>query len=122
MINLNAYSDAVREHFQQPHNVGHFDEQAQGVGTGMMGSSASGDVVRVQVLIVDGVIIKACFKAQGTCATIAAGSFITDWVIGKAVSDLANLSVDVVLSALNLPQVRKHSVLLVLEALQKAVS
>ena len=44
-----AYSDQVMDHYQNPRNVGKFDDEDQSVGTGMVGAPACGDVMRLQI-------------------------------------------------------------------------
>ena len=51
-----AYSDKVIDHYENPRNVGKWDPNEEGVGTGMVGAPACGDVMRLQ--------IKAMLKAN----------------------------------------------------------
>ena len=122
MLGKKSYSNEVLTHFYEPQHCGHFQEQATDVGTGIAGTEASGDIVRLQVRIQNGIIVDACFKAQGTCATIAAASWVTSWSIQKSVQRCQALSCAEVLQALELTPLRKHSVLLVLDALQAALA
>ena len=48
-----AYSDQVMDHYQNPRNVGKFDDEDQSVGTGMVGAPACGDVMRLQIKVND---------------------------------------------------------------------
>ena len=43
-----AYSDKVLDHYENPRNVGKWDPDVDGVGTGMVGAPACGDVMRLQ--------------------------------------------------------------------------
>ncbi|MDQ2994033.1 MAG: iron-sulfur cluster assembly scaffold protein [Pseudomonadota bacterium] len=122
MISLKSYSDEVLAHFHAPKCCGRFTEDAPEIGTGLVGIAASGDVVRLQVKVTDAVITDACFKAQGTCATIAVASWVTSYIIQKSVQECQALSCAEVLQALQLTPLRKHSVLLVLDALNAALN
>jgi len=121
MIGKKTYSDEVLTHFYEPKHIGHFCEDAADVSTGTAGSAASGDVVRLQIRVKDGIVIDACFKAQGTCATIAVASWVANWVIEKSLQQCEALNCAEILQALELTPLRKHSALLVLDALQSAV-
>lgn len=120
MISLKTYSDIVKIHFNNPQNVGHFDENNPGVCTGRAGCADSGDCVRIQVKIREGMIEAICFKAQGSCATIAAASWLTSTALRQPVVQAVQISPETILTALQLPEIKKHCVLLALDALGKA--
>lgn len=120
MISLKKYSDLVKIHFNNPQNVGHFDENNPGVCTGRAGCADSGDCVRIQVKIREGIIESICFKAQGSCATIATASWLTATALNQPVAQVLQITPDKILAELQLPEVKKHSVLLALDALSKA--
>ena len=44
-----AYSDQVMDHYQNPRNVGKFDDTDDQVGTGMVGAPACGDVMKLDL-------------------------------------------------------------------------
>ncbi len=120
MISLKKYSDLVRSHFNNPQNVGHFAESDPEVSTGRAGCAESGDCVRIQVKINAGNIEAICFKAQGSCATIAATSWLATEAKNKSLAEVLKLTPEMVLTTLELPAVKTHSVLLALDALKKA--
>jgi nitrogen fixation NifU-like protein len=122
MISIKSYSPQVIEHFNHPKNVGHFDETDAEVGTGQAGCAQSGDCVRIQVRVRGGIIEDICFKAQGACSTIAVASWLTSELRSKPLDELKNLNTDKVLATLGLAPVKKHSVLLALEALNRALA
>ena len=121
MISLKSYSTQLVEHFNHPQNVGHFDENDPTVGTGRAGCVESGDCVRVQVKIQNEMIEDICFKAQGSCATIAVASWLSAHIKHKTLKYSVALTPEFVLTALALSPLKKHSVLLVLDALNKAL-
>jgi len=63
-----AYSAQVLDHYENPRNAGKFDKDEEGVGTGLVGAPACGDLMKLQIKVVDDVIIDARFKTYG-CLT-----------------------------------------------------
>ena len=45
------YSDKLKDHFENPRNVGSFDDNEPNVGTGIVGSPSCGDVMQVQIRV-----------------------------------------------------------------------
>ena len=67
-----AYSDKVIDHYENPRNVGSFDNNDPTVGSGMVGAPACGDVMKLQIKVDDnGVIEDARFKTYGCGSAIA---------------------------------------------------
>ena len=61
-----AYSDKVIDHYENPRNVGSFAKDEEGVGTGMVGAPACGDVMKLQIKVDEnGIIRDARFKTYG---------------------------------------------------------
>mgnify|MGYP001169311873 CR=1 FL=1 len=56
-----AYSDKVLDHYENPRNVGSMDKNDKGVGTGMVGAPACGDVMKLQIKIEDDIVKDAVF-------------------------------------------------------------
>ena len=44
-----AYSEKVIDHYENPRNVGSFDNSDESVGSGMVGAPACGDVMKLQI-------------------------------------------------------------------------
>src|SRR5881275_2243437 len=66
-----AYSDKVLDHYENPRNVGSFAKDAQGVGTGMVGAPACGDVMKLQIRVgADGRIEDAKVKTLDEATSI----------------------------------------------------
>ena len=82
-----AYSDKVIDHYKNPRNVGSLDKDDDGVGTGIVGAPACGDVMKLQIKVEDGVINDAKFKTYGCGSAIASSSLVTEWVKGMKVED-----------------------------------
>ena len=61
-----AYSEKVLDHYENPRNVGSFTKEEEGIGTGMVGAPACGDVMKLQIKVnKEGVIEDAKFKTYG---------------------------------------------------------
>lgn len=117
------YSDKVIDHYENPRNVGSFDKGDRRVGTGMIGTPAAGDVIKLQIRVGgEGVIDDACFKAYGCGSAIAASSLATEWLKGKTLEQaLAIQNLDIA-EALSLPPVKIHCSVLAEEAIAAAVA
>lgn len=61
-----AYSEKVIDHYENPRNVGSFDNSDENVGSGMVGAPACGDVMKLQIKVNnEGIIEDARFKTYG---------------------------------------------------------
>ena len=118
-----AYSDQVMDHYQNPRNVGKFDDQDQSVGTGMVGAPACGDVMRLQIKVNDeGVIEDAKFKTYGCGSAIASSSLLTEWVKGRTLNDAAQIKNTEIAEELALPPVKIHCSVLAEDAIKAAIN
>lgn len=117
-----AYSDKVLDHYENPRNVGAFDGEEAGVGTGMVGAPACGDVMRLQIKVNDtGVIEDARFKTYGCGSAIASSSLITEWVKGKTLDEAMEIKNAAIAEELALPPVKIHCSILAEDAIKAAV-
>ena len=118
-----AYSDQVMDHYQNPRNVGKFDDEDQSVGTGMVGAPACGDVMRLQIKVNDeGVIEDAKFKTYGCGSAIASSSLLTEWVKGRTLDDAAQIKKTEIAEELALPPVKIHCSVLAEDAIKAAIN
>jgi nitrogen fixation NifU-like protein len=118
-----AYSDKVIDHFENPKNVGSFDKSEKGIGTGIVGAPACGDVMKLQLKINDnGVIEDAKFKTFGCGSAIASSSLVTEWVKGKTVEDAGMIKNSEIARELCLPPVKIHCSVLAEDAIKAAIS
>lgn len=117
-----AYSEKVLDHYENPRNVGSFDQEDEHVGTGMVGAPACGDVMRLQIKVSDdGVIEDARFKTYGCGSAIASSSLLTEWVKGKTLDEATEISNTDIAEELALPPVKIHCSLLAEDAIKAAV-
>ena len=116
-----AYSEKVIDHYENPRNVGKMDETKKNVGTGMVGAPACGDVMRLQIEVVDGKIVNAKFKTYGCGSAIASSSLLTEWVRGKSLMDANAIKNSQIAEELGLPPVKIHCSVLAEDAIKAAV-
>ncbi|MDC6485949.1 Fe-S cluster assembly scaffold IscU [Luminiphilus sp.] len=117
-----AYSEKVIDHYENPRNVGKFDDEDESVGTGMVGAPACGDVMRLQIKVGDdGVIEDAKFKTYGCGSAIASSSLLTEWVKGRKLEDAEQITNTQIAQELALPPVKIHCSVLAEDAIKAAV-
>jgi len=118
-----AYSDKVLDHYENPRNVGSFAKNEAGVGTGMVGAPACGDVMKLQIKVgADGVIEDARFKTYGCGSAIASSSLVTEWVKGKTLDQAITIRNTQIAEELALPPVKIHCSILAEDAIKAAVA
>ena len=116
-----AYSEKVVDHYENPRNVGKLDIDDT-VGTGMVGSPACGDVMKLQIKVEDGIITDAKFKTYGCGSAIASSSLVTEWVKGKTLDQAASIKNSEIAEELALPPVKIHCSILAEDAIKAAVA
>jgi len=118
-----SYSVKVIDHYENPRNVGTFDKEDDGVGTGMVGAPACGDVMKLQIKVNKaGVIEDAKFKTYGCGSAIASSSLVTEWVKGKTVDQALSIKNTEIAEELALPPVKIHCSILAEDAIKAAVA
>ena len=119
-----AYSEKVIDHYENPRNVGGFDGSDTGVGTGMVGAPACGDVMKLQIRVnpATGVIEDAKFKTYGCGSAIASSSLVTEWVKGKSLDEALTIKNTHIAEELALPPVKIHCSILAEDAIKAAVN
>ena len=115
-----AYSDKVMDHSENPRNVGRFDD-AEDIGTGMVGAPACGDVMKLQIKVEEGIIQDAKFKTYGCGSAIASSSLLTEWVKGRSLHDANNIRNTDIAEELALPPVKIHCSVLAEDAIKAAI-
>lgn len=118
-----AYSDKVIDHYENPRNVGSMPKEEQGVGTGLVGAPACGDVMKLQIKVSEqGIIEDAKFKTFGCGSAIASSSLITEWVKGKTLDEAMTIKNTEIAQELALPPVKIHCSVLAEDAIKAAIS
>ena len=117
---IRYYHDNVLDHYRNPRNVGSLNENDINVGTGLVGAPACGDVLKLQILVAEGVIVDAKFKAFGCGSAIAASSHTTVLVKGRKL-DAVNVTNSEIAKHLSLPPVKLHCSMLAEDAINAAI-
>ena len=118
-----AYSEKVIDHYENPRNVGSFKKDDDGVGTGMVGAPACGDVMKLQIKVgKDGRIEDAKFKTYGCGSAIASSSLVTEWVKGKSLDEAMSIRNTQIAEELALPPVKIHCSILAEDAIKAAIA
>ncbi|KAG8077452.1 hypothetical protein GUJ93_ZPchr0007g3013 [Zizania palustris] len=118
-----AYHERVVDHYENPRNVGSFENDDPNVGTGLVGAPACGDVMKLQIRVDDssGKIVDACFKTFGCGSAIASSSVATEWVKGKQTEEVLTIKNSEIAKHLSLPPVKLHCSMLAEDAIKAAV-
>ena len=117
-----AYSEKVLDHYNNPRNVGSFPKDQDDVGTGLVGAPACGDLIKLQLKVVDGIIQDAKFKTYGCGSAIASSSLVTEWVKGKTLDAAMEIKNSQIAEELALPPVKIHCSILAEDAIKAAVN
>ena len=78
------YSAQVMDHFQRPRNAGTLENATAQV---ELTNPVCGDVLRLAVRVEAGRVAVARFKASGCVPAIACGSWLAEWMEGRAVDE-----------------------------------
>jgi Fe-S cluster assembly scaffold IscU len=117
-----AYSEKVLDHYSNPKNVGTLDKSKPNVGTGLVGAPECGDVMRLQIEVVDNIIVDAKFKTFGCGSAIASSSVATEWLKGKSLDEAITIDNMDLVEELNLPPVKIHCSVLCEDAVRMAIN
>ena len=117
-----AYGNKVIDHFNNPRNVGTLDKSNINVGTGLVGAPECGDVMRLQIEVVDNIIIDAKFKTFGCGSAIASSSVATEWLKGRSIDDALTIDNMDLVEELSLPPVKIHCSVLAEDAIKSAIN
>ncbi len=118
-----SYSEKVIDHYEHPRNVGSLPKEDGGVGTGLVGAPACGDVMKLQIKVgADGIIEDAKFKTFGCGSAIASSSLVTEWVKGKTLDEAGKIKNTEIAQHLALPPVKIHCSVLAEDAIKAAIA
>src|SRR5207247_8789903 len=87
------YSERLIDHFRNPRNVGELPPPAITVEAS---NPVCGDILRISVRFDGEVVAEARYKTRGCTASIAAGSALTEWLVGKSKQELGGFKPGVV--------------------------
>jgi len=116
-----AYSAKVLDHYNNPRNVGSFNRDDEGVGTGVVGAPECGDVMKLQIKVEGDRIVDAKFKTFGCGSAIASSSLATQWIKGKSLDEARKINNSQIVKELSLPPVKIHCSVLAEDAIKSAI-
>jgi nitrogen fixation NifU-like protein len=113
------YTQQVIDHYENPRNVGTIKD-ADGVG--IVGTPASGHMMKLTIKVSETRIIDAKFKTFGCAVAIAASSVITELIKGLPIEDTLKITHRQVEEALGgLPQDKLRHAILAEKVLKAAI-
>ncbi|MGX7588982.1 iron-sulfur cluster assembly scaffold protein [Candidatus Vidania fulgoroideorum] len=116
------YNRRVNKLFKKKENAGSIKESKM-VGTGIVGSPACGDVIKLQILVNKKFVVKkARFKTYGCGSAIASSSYLTKIIIGKKIDYIKKIKNIDILNYLKLPKIKIHCSVLAEQVLKKAIN
>jgi len=119
---MDQYSDKLMKLFDNPLNVGSFEEVDDSIGTGEVGSAACGDLFKLQIKVDKNIIVDVKFKTFGCCAAIASASLATEWMKGKTLEEALEISNKDIAKDLELPVIKMHCSVLVEDTIKAAIN
>jgi nitrogen fixation NifU-like protein len=84
--------------------------------------AVNGDVMKLQIKVIDGIITDARFKTYGCGSAIASSSLVTEWVKGKTLDEAATIRNTEIAQELALPPVKIHCSILAEDAIKAAIA
>jgi nitrogen fixation protein NifU and related proteins len=112
-----VYSPRLLDHFQNPRHVGHLPPPALTVD---VTNPACGDMLRLSASFDGDRIAEVRYQTRGCTASIAAGSALVEWMVGKSRAELAALTPALLESLLDgLEPASKHAAVLCVDGIKK---
>ena len=115
------YSDSVWDHFTRPRNSGVFAQQDATTGIAYIESTDKSAIIKLQIKVTQQCITDSRFQAFGCGSTIACGSWLSEWLLGKTLAEAKQLHNSDIAAALQLDSLKVHCAVLAEQALQTAV-
>jgi nitrogen fixation protein NifU and related proteins len=114
-----SYSDIVLDHFQNPRNVG---ELANADAEARLEHPVCGDIMQLAVKLNGDQIEQVRFRTRGCVASIAAGSCLTEMMLGKSLAEVQAIRRDQLMEALGgLPNASAHATHLAMDVLSQVL-
>jgi nitrogen fixation NifU-like protein len=112
-----VYSARLLDHFKNPRHVGQLAPPAITVD---VTNPACGDMLRLSARFEDGRVAEVRYQTRGCTASIAAGSALTEWMLGKSRVELTALTAALLEELLDgLEPASKHAAALCMDGLKK---
>lgn len=108
------FSETLLDHFRSPRNVGRLEAPAFAV---RVENPICGDIITLSALADGGVIREVRYQVRGCTASIAAGSALTELLLGRSGREASEIEPTDVEEALDgLPTASKHAARLASDA------
>jgi nitrogen fixation protein NifU and related proteins len=115
-----SYSQKVLEHFEHPRNIGDLPNADAEV---RLEHPVCGDIMTLAVKVADARIGEVRYRTRGCVAAIAAGSCLTEMIVGKSLDEAAALKREQLVEALDgLPNASIHATHLAMDALAQVLA
>jgi len=118
---IRPYHQNIIDHFENPKNIGSLDKNDPSVGTGLVGAPACGDVLKLQIKVIDGEIVDTKCKVFGCGSAVASSSYGSEYIKGKSLDEANNISNKEIAKHLKLPPVKLHCSMLMDDAIKAAI-
>ncbi len=116
-----AYSELTLFYFHRLHHAG-FDRDSLGTGFyGEAGMMANGDKVQMLLHIQSGSINRVRYHVYGSVATMACAEVVASELEGSNIEQVTGWTGERVLSALQLPNIKMNSAVIVTTAIERAL-
>ena len=113
------YSVKLLDHFHNPRHAGAIENATAVVEAS---NPACGDLMKLWVVVRDGQIAEARFKVAGCVPAVACGSWLAEYLTGRAIAEITPLSPAEIESTLEgLPAASKHAAVLAADALKQLI-
>src|SRR5262245_22111513 len=114
------HSERLLDHFKNPRNVGHLPPPAITVD---VTNPACGDIMRLSARFEGDRVMEARYQVRGCTASVAAGSALTEWMIGKSRTELKALTGAILEDALGgLEPASKHAAVLCIDSVKRLLA
>lgn len=113
------HSEIFLDHFRNPRQVGELEPPAITI---QVENPACGDILRLSALWQNGKISESRYKVRGCSASIAAGSALMEWLAGKTLTEVRNVTPTAIEEAVGglIPESR-HAAVLCVDAVKQLV-
>lgn len=102
-------------------SVGRFDPNDPAVATGMIGAPACGDVMKLQLKMLENVIVDVKFKTYGCGSAIASSTMFVEMLKGKTIEEAKLIKDRDIATALQLPPIKLHCSVLAEGSIKSAI-
>ncbi len=94
------YKEIILDHYQHPHNRGTLPDADISFEDS---NPLCGDRVRIDMKVVDNVVVDIKFTGKGCAISQAAASMLTDEIKGKSLDEIRHMDKQVILDMLGIP-------------------